>query len=294
MSLSSRTATLIGAAAILNWGLLAPLTRMAGKAVPPFQLLAMTFAIGFLVTASGWVRRPASLAACRQLPARVWLLGIGGLFGYHFCYFLAMRQAPAVEVSLLAYLWPLLIVLLSSCLPGHALRGAHVAGALSALAGCWLLLRGGQGGFDARYLSGYVLAVACALIWSVYSVLSRLTAAAPSEATGGFCAVTALLGLFCHLLWEKTVWPDGAGQWLGVLALGLGPVGVAFYCWDVGVKRGNLPLLGVLAYAAPLISTLSLCLMGETAASLSLLLACLLIVGGALLTGLARNPARTA
>jgi len=91
------------------------------------------------------------------------------------------------------------------------------------------------------------------------------------------------LGGLCHLYGETTVWAAPWTAWLGVLALGLGPVGIAFFTWDIGMKQGNLPLLGVLSYAAPLISTLLLLLTGLAAPSWSLLLSCLAIIGGAAL-----------
>ena len=84
--------TLIGFTAILMWSLLALLTAASGK-VPPFQLAAMTFAIGGLMGAVSWIFRKGAIAALRQ-PAEVWALGIFGLFGYHALYFFALRLAP--------------------------------------------------------------------------------------------------------------------------------------------------------------------------------------------------------
>jgi drug/metabolite transporter (DMT)-like permease len=280
-----RRATLIGAISVFLWGLLALFTQLSGNQIPPFQMLAMTFGIAWLLMMlKGCLLGPSPLRVLRQ-PVRAWLLGVGGLFGFHFCYFQAMALAPAVEVGLLAYLWPLLIVLFSALLPGQKLHPLHLAGALSALLGCWLLLGEGDTGFEAKYWQGYALALACALIWSGYSVASRLVARVPTDAVGWFCGATALLGLICHLLWEAPVWPQTLTQWSAVLGLGLGPVGIAFFTWDHGVKHGDLRLLGVLAYGAPLISTLLLVLSGFAQASLSLLLASLLIVGGALVAG---------
>ena len=110
-------ATLIGTTAILLWGALALLTDLTEGRIPPFQLMSMTFGIAFLLMcARAWLRRETGLAHLRQ-PRLAWILGVGGYFGYHFCYFEAMRRAPAVEVSLLAYLWPLLIVVFSALLP---------------------------------------------------------------------------------------------------------------------------------------------------------------------------------
>ena len=98
-----------------------------------------------------------------------------------------------------------------------------------------------------------------------------------------FCVATAVLSAGLHLLTEETLWPQTTWAWASALALGLGPVGLAFYVWDIGVKRGDIQLLGVSSYAAPLLSTLVLVGFGIAAPSWTLGLAALLITGGALL-----------
>lgn len=277
--------TWIGATAILMWATLAALTALSGD-IPPFQLLAMCFGIAAFLGLVYWRREGTPLREGFRLPGLIWALGIYGLFGYHFAYFMALRNAPPVDASLIAYLWPLLIVLMTAFLPGERLRPHHVVGALAGFAGAALLVTRGQSlSLDPRYLTGYLFALACAVIWSTYSVGSRLAVARyPGRATtgsvGAFCAATAVLALACHLLFEETVWPAGA-QWLAVLLLGLGPVGLAFYTWDYGVKRGNLAALGSFAYAAPLLSTLLLIALGLAEPSWVLAAACALIVGGA-------------
>src|SRR3546814_9900200 len=115
-----RRATLIGFSAVLMWALLALLTASSG-AVPPFQLLAMTFAIATIVGAAASARHGRLLDHLRQ-PWPVWALGVGGLFGHHVFYFLALRNAQAVEACLFAYLWPLLLVVFSALRPGGRLR----------------------------------------------------------------------------------------------------------------------------------------------------------------------------
>ena len=138
--MTSRTATLIGLTAILMWSLLAVLTVATGK-IPAFQLAAMTFAIGALVGFLTLIGRPDAFGALRQ-PPLAWIVGVGGLFGYHALYFLALRFAPPAEAGLLNYLWPLLIVLFSSLLPGERLAPHHIIGALLGLAGTVLLFAG--------------------------------------------------------------------------------------------------------------------------------------------------------
>ena len=277
--LSRSTATFIGFTAVLLWSLLAFLTAASGT-VPAFQLTAVTFAIG---GASLLLIRPGAIRAMRQ-PLPVWLLGVGGLFGYHFCYFFALRNAPPVEAGLINYLWPLLIVVFSALLPGERLRWQHLAGCALALFGAVLVVTRGQGfGFDVQYSLGYAAALCAAIIWAAYSVLSRRFAAVSSDAIAGFCLVTALLATICHLLLEQTIWPGNPWQWAALIGLGLGPVGLAFYVWDIGVKRGDIQVLGAASYSAPLLSTLILILTGYATYSHLILIACLLITAGAVL-----------
>jgi drug/metabolite transporter (DMT)-like permease len=273
-------ATLIGFTAVLMWSLLALFTAASGT-VPPFQLAAMAFLVGGAIGLTRWIAVPAARASLRQ-PAPVWLIGIGGLFGYHFFYFTALRNAPAVEAGLIAYLWPLLIVVLSALLPGERLKVHHVAGGLLGLAGAGLIVTGGSAfAFKQQYAPGYAAALACALIWSSYSVLSRRFASVSSDVVTGFCLATALLSALCHAALETTVWPATTLEWLAVLALGLMPVGAAFYVWDYGVKHGDIQVLGAASYAAPLLSTIVLILAGFAEATWALAAACVLITGGA-------------
>ncbi|SFR02211.1 DMT family transporter [Poseidonocella sedimentorum] len=271
-------ATLIGFGAVLLWALLALFT-VGSAPVPPLQLNAMCFAIGGTLGLL-WSARSGGLGALRAVGWRVYVFGIAGLFGYHALYFTALRLAPPAEAGLIAYLWPLLIVLFSGLLPGERLRPGHLVGALAGFSGAALIVGGGAA-FDAAALPGYLIAFACALTWAGYSVGSRRLGAVPTDAVAIFCLGSALLSALLHPLFEETVWPDGALGWAAVAGLGLGPVGLAFFLWDFGVKRGDIQLLGVASYAAPLLSTAVLVLSGIAAPSWTLGLAALLITAGA-------------
>jgi len=280
--MAPRSATLIGLTAILMWSLLAVMTVATGK-IPAFQLAAMTFAIGGLVGLLTWIGRSEAAASLRQ-PAAVWVVGVGGLFGYHALYFLALRFAPPAEAGLLNYLWPLLIVLFSSLLPGERLLAHHIIGALLGLAGTVLLLMGGGGsGFEAGQLPGLAAAFIAAFVWASYSVMSRRLKAVPTDAVAGFCLATAVLAAIVHLVVEKTVWPETSGQWLAIIALGVGPVGAAFFTWDIGMKRGDIRVLGAASYATPLLSTAFLILAGYARPTAAIAIAAILIAGGGLI-----------
>ena len=280
-------ATLSGVLAILLWSALAVLTTASGD-MPPFQLTAVTFAIGGGVGLTSLAWR-GELGVLRQRPA-VWMLGVVGLFAYHALYFAALRSAPPAEAGLVNYLWPLLIVLLSALLPGEGLRLRHVAGAALGFCGLVALFAGGDGAGRPEVMPGHVLALAAAFVWAGYSVLSRRVADVPSGVVAGFCLATSVLAALFHARFETSVWPDAPSQWAALVLLGAGPVGLAFFVWDVGMKKGDIRLLGVLAYATPVLSTTWLVLSGHAEPGWGLAVACLLIVaGGAVSTGLLRG-----
>ena len=277
--MTKRTATAIGCVAVLLWSLLALFTE-GSRPVPPLLLNALCFSIGGALGLI-WVAAQGRLDQLTTVPFKVYVFGTAGLFGYHFLYFSALRMAPAAEAGLIAYLWPLLIVLFSGFLPGEVLRRGHVLGAGIAFTGAGLIVLRNAQGFDSDALPGFGLAFLCALTWSGYSVISRRLGAVPTESVAVFCVATAVLSAVAHLVLEQTVWPDSARSWASTVALGLGPVGLAFYVWDIGVKRGDIQLLGTVSYAAPLLSTLVLVFAGVATATPVLFLAALLIAGGA-------------
>lgn len=284
--MTPRAATGVGLIAVLLWSGLATLTVLAWG-IPPLQLEAMSFAVGSLI---GVLYLAFNAQARRDLRRLSWwaaLVGVGGLLGFHFFYFLSLQHAPPLQANLINYLWPLLIVLFSALLPGEQdrLRWNHILGALIALAGAVLAITGGRldlAGFSGAAF-GYAAALAAALTWSAYSVLSRLFAAVPSSAVTIYCAATAIGAALGHGFAEETVWPLSASQWLAVLLLGLGPVGLAFYVWDYGCKRGDLRVLGAAAYFAPLLSSAMLMMVGLAEATPTLWLSAGAITAGALL-----------
>ncbi len=277
-------ATLAGCAALALWAFLAVLARLA-QPLPPLLLTGLCFAVGGVLGLAVMVVR-GRLGALRQRPL-AWLHGVGGLAGFHALYFAALALAPPVEANLLNYLWPLLIVLLAAPLRGLPLGPQRLLGVALGAAGAALLLAGGAQ-FPASAALGFACALASAFTWALYSVLSARFADVPTEAVAGFCLGSAVLLLGAHAVFEAPVMPD-AVQWLAVLLLGLGPMGAAFFLWDIGMKRGDPRLLGTLGYATPVASTLLLLALGEGAWRWEVGAAVVLVTGGGLLAARARS-----
>ena len=272
--MNHRRANLNALAAIALWAMLAVL-GVKLKHVPPFLLVGIALLLGAAVGLRG--------ITLRGLRPSVLLLGVYGLFAYHFCLFLGLRLAPPVEANLVNYLWPLLIVVLSPLFfRGAPLRPRHVLGALLGFGGAGLLVTGGALRFSGAGTAGYLLAFAAACIWSTYSLLTKRIGDFPTSTVATFCLASGVLALACHALFEPAYLPAAADlPWL--LLIGLGPMGAAFYCWDRALKEGDPRTIGTLAYLTPLLSTLLLALVGGARLTGVALVAMALVVGGAFL-----------
>lgn len=274
--MKSPTAALLALAAILIWSTLA-LAGAGLQQVPPFLLLGTAFTTSGLYALVRW--------RAWRAPLKVFAVGVAGIFGYHFLYFRAFAHAPAVEVNLINYLWPLLIVVLSPLvLSGYRLGPRHVLGALLGLAGAALIATGGRFSLQAQYLSGYLLAAATALTWALYSLLTKRLPRFSTETVGAFCLISGLLAWNAYFLAggspaEMASLPPGA--WLALVLVGLGPMGAAFYLWDAALKRGDPRVIGSLAYLTPLLSTLNLIVFGGQRLSWVSAAAMALIISGA-------------
>lgn len=281
--MEAKRGNIFGVLAILLWASLG-LFSIITTNIPAFQLTAISFFIASFIGLLLLKKQSIHISQLFKISPKVWLIGVCGLFGYHFFYFLAIKNAPAVEANLLNYLWPLLIVVFSAFLPNEKLRWYHILGASLGLLGAFFLVsKGGEFSFETQYIWGYVFALIAALTWSSYSVISKTLSHVPTYAVTGFCIVTAILSTICHLIFEVTVIPNSL-ELFGALMLGLGPVGGAFYLWDYGVKNADIKLLGSISYFTPLLSTLLLVLLGYANFTIAIVLACILIILGSFIS----------
>lgn len=271
-------ADLLALAAIALWGSLAPLGVQLAH-IPPFLLTGLGLLVGSVLA--------LPLARFRlarwRVPLPTLLVGIYGLFGFHFLLFLALRHAPAVEANLINYLWPLgMVVLAPLFLEGVGLRPRHAVAALLGFAGAAIAIlgRGGPGLAGAGWHPGYAMALASAFVWASYSLLTRRLPAFPTAAVGGFAAASGLLSLACHALLEPAV-TLSTQDLLWIAVLGLGPLGGAFFLWDAAIKRGDTRRIGLLAFATPILSTVLLLLTTGQPLQWNVAAAAALVVGAA-------------
>ena len=272
-------ADLLALGAIVLWASLATLATLLGD-IPPFLLTGIGLIIGSLIS----IPLSGFRLSAWKIPPQTLLVGVYGLFGYHLMLFIALQSAPAVEANLVNYLWPLLIVVLSPLFTKSLKLGtrAVLAAILGFVGAALAITSSGSTSADAGFELGYLFALAAAVIWATYSLLTTKLQAFPTSAIGLFGLVSGLLAIAAHFVLEEPA-VISSSDWVLLVILGLGPLGGAFYFWDAALKIGDPRRIGLLAFLTPLLSTTLLLVVSGRELSVQLLAATALIVGGAML-----------
>lgn len=263
---------ILGLLTIFCWGSLATFGNLLIH-LPPFYILGVTFLFGAI----------PSFFKFREMFAgwRVFIWGVLGYFGYHFFLFYSFRFAPAVEANLINYMWPVIMVLLTPVFfKGTPLKWYHIVGAVLAVTGCVFLVFGHGGELDVANLKGYLLAFGAALSWPLYSLGKKRMPPTSVWAIGGFCLGASILSFLTHIWLEPRVVLQFHDAWK-LFLMGVGPFGVAFYCWDLALSRGDARVMGALSYLTPVLSTLGLVIFAGFELSDVAIKAMVLIIGGA-------------
>ena len=264
-------------AAVVLWSSLAALATLLPD-IPAFLKTGIGLLIGSLIAL------PLAKFDLRNLKVS-WgtlLLGVYGLFGYHAALFIALQTAPSVQANLVNYLWPLLIVLLAPIFIKSSKLTLRIvlASAIGFIGAAVAVLSGGT--TDGGFAIGYLFALVAAVVWATYSLGTKVVTPFPTAVVGLFALAAGLLALASHWLFEKPT-SIPMESWPLLIALGVGPLGAAFYFWDYALKNGNPQQVGLLSFLTPLLSTALLVVVTGSTVSYWLLLSAVLIIGGAVL-----------
>lgn len=264
---------------IVLWGTLAAAVGDALAGLAPEALLFWCFLFAAATLALVHLARGGRPADLLRGPPAVIALGLWGIFGYHAFFFEALARAPIVQANLLNYLWPLLMVLLAPPLARERASGLALAGAAVGFVGAALVVTQGRPvTLSSRDAFGYTLAALAALAWSSFSVLLRRTAPRGENRMPLFVSWSLLAATLLALASGGITVPPAralsAAAWVGI-----GPMALAFVCWDRAMRTGHAGAIGALSYLDPLLSTLCVAavlgkpLSGATIAGMAMIIA---------------------
>ncbi|MDT0501414.1 MULTISPECIES: DMT family transporter [unclassified Halomonas] len=281
------------ALAVLLWALVPLLANQAGD-LPPLRLSALALLAGALGTLPMARRRRHRDVPLRPVEGVVVYLGVplltAGAVGACFA---AFNRAPAEQVALILYTWPVLFLLASQWralgrLPGNCLLGTSLAFSGAALLVGPQALSGGASGSWV----GYLLAALGALCWALYSLAGQVAAWRLGDRMPHLLLIASLLTGGASLALEGTIALPARDTLVIVVALGLGPYGLAMLAWDRAMRDPLAHRVGNLAHGVPVVATLFLVLAGVSVPDWRLPLAAVLVVAGSVVA--AAEPKRVA
>ncbi|MDI2113436.1 DMT family transporter [Commensalibacter nepenthis] len=274
-------ATASGLLTILLWSS-SSVTITSLPNIPRFQLLWFGFGEAFIV-GSIILALTGRLREMMQ-PFAPWFTAFCGLFFFYIFDYVGLSLAPPAKVTILSYLWPIMLVISIALMSNKQFHIAYLIGAVMGLIGTICLMPADPGSvLTFKVILGYLFGFLSGVVWAIYSLVNRRYASVPTSMMIGVCGGIALVSMVIHFVSEPTVVPTSAKDIMIILYLGCGPIGLAFLAWDYATKNANLSLIGSFSYLAPLLSTIWLILAGRATATYALFIAVLLIMGGSII-----------
>ncbi len=209
------------------------------------------------------------------------LLGVWGIFFYHFVYYKALDIAPLAEGAILSTTWSFWIVVFSSLLLYRKVKIPIIFTALVGLFGVVLVISSGKSlSFDAGYMLGYILALGCGLIWSSFSVaLGRI--GLKKEPMTAFTIYAAILSSLIYMVTMPHEMPSLSAL-LAAVYLGCVPLGLSFFLWNRAVSGGNMVVIGFLSYLTPPLAVLLVAVIHGESVSPQVLLGMVVIIAASI------------
>jgi drug/metabolite transporter (DMT)-like permease len=297
VSSRQKSSTILGILAIIFWSTTISLSRSLTENLGVLAAASYIYLLGSVIGVGYIAIIPNGFKKIFQLPIK-YLLGCGSLFvAYAVFLYLAVGTASnrqqAIEVGIINYLWPSFTLIFSVPILNKKARISLIPGIVLALAGVFLALtQTGKVSLEIfieniqNSFLPYLFALFAAVCWALYSNFSRLWAgdiegsAVPVFFLSAGVVLTAIKILFPI---DVTVPHWTTRTIFELICIVIFPSFLAYLFWDTAVRKGRIILVVSLSYFIPLFATLIGCLYLKVNLSASLLIACALIIAGAII-----------
>lgn len=274
--------TLSGIIALFIFSIGTILVALSGD-IPPFQLSSLMFFSGALTLWLYFKKVGTDFRGKFSAPMSQYIVIFSGVGVYSILLNIAFKTAPAFEINMLNYLWPILLVLFAKLLNKQRLRLSEFLGMMFGFVGMCIIFMPQDEVLFEHVSTGHVLIILAAVVWALYSAFVSerhysVVLLIPVMAFAG-CVSFVL-----HVLFEKTVWVQPTYVWAAVLVFCL--TRFCFALWDYGMRKGDQVLLSSLSYFLPLLSSLYFIAFGFTPARIGVAIGGAFIIVGCVIVNI--------
>ena len=283
-----------GICAVILWSTCVPIARIVTEHLGSLMAGALIQFVGGIFGIVYFISQRNLLLRFKSQSTK-FILWCGVTFSLYFLFLylaigLAESREQLIEIGLIQYLWPTFTLLFSLVLLPKKASPLLIIGMLLALSGGYIAITSGAVfSLDAIVVNfqnspyPYVFAFIAAVFWALYSNLNTLLTA--EDGLGVFAFFMLFTGLLLF----------GSGIFLGeefILSkvpyfelFYLGTVSTLGYAlWEYGMKKGDVTLITVFSYFAPLLYALfGMWYLGVEMEGY-IILSCILLIAGAFLS----------
>lgn len=292
--MTKNVATLIGLSAILLWSLMAGLIKKVSMLLGADLGITLVYSCSALL-----VLLIFKLPNLRKISKKYLFWGTLLFCGYELSFAFAIAYAEnaqqSIEVNIIHYLWPSLMVMAFILVQELKFSIWVIFGLLLSIIGI-IYIQTGESGLDLNQVIenfksnpiSYILALAAAIIWSIYCVITK-------KMSEGNNPISIFFIFTAIILWIKFLWVEellvpslNLITTLYIVSAGLA-VGLGYAAWNIGIMRGNITILVAATYCSPILSSLSAMLILQTDLSVSFWKGTCMVIVGSFICWIATN-----
>ena len=232
--------------------------------------LRYLIALAFLLSLLAHYRLSSLRVAARDLPALLGL-GVSGIVGYHYFFFMSLRHTEVANTAIINALAPVASGIAAAVFIGERLSVRSYVGVAVALLGVLVLLCDAdpQRLLRMRYARGDLLMLAAVACWTAYALLIKRLSERYSGYTLTFYAtlfgVIALLGLVPREDPLEQIRAMSRASALSLVYMGIGASGVGYLLYNLSIRELGPTATASFVYAvvAILVAGLGFAFFGE-------------------------------
>lgn len=241
---------------LILWGSFAAVSKLSLKSIDSFQtqffMFGSAFAVmtltlvfnGKIVLLKSLSRREIFLSALVSIPS----------FLYYFLYLLSLRMIPAVEASMLNYLFPIMIMLFAGPINKEKFTAIKFASMIFGFAGMVVIITNGNAAnIRMSNLAGDLLAVGAAVSWGIFSNLGKRNRMDIFISNYIYTIVNFILSAAALLIFSRLAAP-GFPAVLGIIWIGLSNIVLSLYIWFKILKSTSISLTASLSFITPFVT----------------------------------------
>lgn len=243
------------------WAMIPPAAKIGQSSLDNHQFLFWSSLISFICLFATTIFKK-KLSEIKNYSKKDWvnvfILGLLGTYVYYLFLYLGYKEAKGLEVLVVQYTWPILIVVFSLFLLKEKLTIRKTIAVMLGFLGVLFVLT--KGDFSNIHIDNFaviVLVFLGASSFALFSVLSKKIHLEPIGVTSIYFLSATIASLFSMFYFSSFAMPS-LNEWVPVLLNGIFLNGFSYLLWLNALKACEASYLAPFVFITPILSAIYL------------------------------------